>query len=59
MNLYSCRVEHGGSDKLSHELTYVRGTTEVVQTFMAAVEKDGLYRFTVQRVDNVEIANEP
>ena len=55
MTLYSCRIENGGADKLTHELVYVHGVTTVIQMFMAATERPDLYRFTVQRVDNVEL----
>ena len=55
--LYSVRIEHGGSDRLSHDLHYVHGMTSVIELFMRASEQPELFRFSVIRMDNVEIAS--
>lgn len=52
MKVYQVRIEHGGSDSLSHHLHWMHGLTGVIQLLMAAAEKPNLYRFTVQEMDD-------
>lgn len=54
--LFYVSEEHGGKDKLSfRETEFVSGITDVIQMFMRFSEQPDPYRFTVRRMDGLDL----